>query len=437
MRDQTGKVIESVAACRQRGVVLPLVAVGMLAMLALAGLAMDASHALANKARMQNTADAAALAAAKTYDETADVVAGNAAALAIFGQNADGVGNHEMNVAFDGGEINIVIQWSQTLNPFVSTGVGPYVRVIATGLDVDASLSAIVGISEIPVGATAVAGPSPSIDNACNIAPLVVCANDPDDTDLFGFEANQLEVLKSSSGGTEEIGPGNYQLIRLDCPGGDCVRENLAGSWDGCLADDDIVETEPGNTVGPSVQGLNTRFNDYGGAGMNPEDYPPDVIIKQPQPPLQYDEENDAVTQGGAVVDETTIDYGWADYQADIVTRIRWSHDETVCQQSAKAAWRGDRGDRRRQPVAAVPGARDGGGDERLRRSHHADEVGTGGRATCRGQCNPRHDGHRPVAAGPGHAGTEPRRVRECYGDRYGEAVGFVRGERPGSGSWQ
>jgi Flp pilus assembly protein TadG len=322
MRDQTGKVIESVAACRQRGVVLPLVAVGMLAMLALAGLAMDASHALANKARMQNTADAAALAAAKTYDETADVVAGNAAALAIFGQNADGVGNHEMNVAFDGGEINIVIQWSQTLNPFVSTGVGPYVRVIATGLDVDASLSAIVGISEIPVGATAVAGPSPSIDNACNIAPLVVCANDPDDTDLFGFEANQLEVLKSSSGGTEEIGPGNYQLIRLDCPGGDCVRENLAGSWDGCLADDDIVETEPGNTVGPSVQGLNTRFNDYGGAGMNPEDYPPDVIIKQPQPPLQYDEENDAVTQGGAVVDETTIDYGWADYKADIAANI-------------------------------------------------------------------------------------------------------------------
>ncbi len=318
MRYGTGKVNSRASARRQRGVVLPLVAIGLLAMLAVAGLALDASHALANKARLQNTVDAAALAAAKVYDETADVVAGNAAALALFGQNADGAGNRELNAAYDGGEVSVVVQWSETLNPFVSTGIGPYVRVIATGLDIDTTLASVVGITEIGLSATAVAGPSPSINNACNIAPLVVCAQDPDDSDLFGFEPNKLEVLKSSSGGTEEIGPGNYQLIRLDCPGGDCVRENLAGSWDGCVTEGGTVETEPGNTVGPSVQGLNTRFNDYSGGGMNAETYPPDVIIQQPQPPLQYDEENDTVTQGGSVVDETTIDYGWADYQADI-----------------------------------------------------------------------------------------------------------------------
>lgn len=318
MRYGTGNVNSRASARRQRGVVLPLVAIGLLAMLAVAGLALDASHALANKARLQNTVDAAALAAAKVYDETADVVAGNAAALALFGQNADGAGNRELNAAYDGGEVSVVLQWSETLNPFVSTGVGPYVRVIATGLDIDTTLASVVGITEIGLSATAVAGPSPSINNACNIAPLVVCAQDPDDSDLFGFEPNKLEVLKSSSGGTEEIGPGNYQLIRLDCPGGDCVRENLAGSWDGCVTEGGTVETEPGNTVGPSVQGLNTRFNDYSGGGMNAETYPPDVIIQQPQPPLQYDEENDTVTQGGSVVDETTIDYGWADYQADI-----------------------------------------------------------------------------------------------------------------------
>ena len=225
MRYGTGKVNSRASARRQRGVVLPLVAIGLLAMLAVAGLALDASHALANKARLQNTVDAAALAAAKVYDETADVVAGNAAALALFGQNADGAGNRELNAAFDGGEVSVVLQWSETLNPFVSTGVGPYVRVIATGLDIDTTLASVVGITEIGLSATAVAGPSPSINNACNIAPLVVCAQDPDDSDLFGFEPNKLEVLKSSSGGTEEIGPGNYQLIRLDCPGGDCVRE--------------------------------------------------------------------------------------------------------------------------------------------------------------------------------------------------------------------
>ena len=49
----------------QGGAALVLVTIGMLAMLAVAGLALDASHSIANKTRLQNTVDAAALAAAK------------------------------------------------------------------------------------------------------------------------------------------------------------------------------------------------------------------------------------------------------------------------------------------------------------------------------------------------------------------------------------
>ena len=86
---------------QQRGAALPLVAAGMLAMLAIAGLALDASHALVNNTRLQNTTDAAALAAAKEYDDTIDIFAGNAAALSLFGINADGAGNHELNDAYD------------------------------------------------------------------------------------------------------------------------------------------------------------------------------------------------------------------------------------------------------------------------------------------------------------------------------------------------
>ena len=303
---------------RQQGVILPLVAIGLLAMLAIAGLALDSSHALANKTRLQNTVDAAALAAAKAYDQSDDISVGDAAAFSLFGLNADAAGNHEMDAAYESGGINIVIQWSETLNPFVSTGIGPYVRVIATDFTLDATLSSVLGVTDIDIAATAVAGPSPTINSACNIAPMVVCARDADDPNLFGFEENGLEVLKSAAGDGSAIGPGNFQLIRIDCPGGDCVRNNLAGSYSGCVGEGTTLETEPGNTVGPTVQGLNTRFGRYSGP-VSAEDYPPDVVVTQPDPPLSYDEENAQVIQNGTAVDNETIDYGWEQYTQDVV----------------------------------------------------------------------------------------------------------------------
>ncbi len=309
---------------RQRGIALPMVAAGLLAMLAIVGLALDTSHVLTNKTRLQNTTDATALAAAKKYDETADLIAANAAALSVFGLNADGAGNHELNDAYDADEISIVIQWSETLNPFVSTGIGPYVRVIAAGFELNNSLSSVLGISNIDMSASAVAGPSPTINMVCNITPMVVCAPDPDDPDLFGFSAGQLEVLKSASGkkgGKRKIGPGNFRLLRLGCPGGNCVRENLAGNYEGCISVDETVETEPGNTVGPTVQGLNTRFGVYEGA-MSSEQYPPDVVTVEPSPNLKYDSDSDVVTQNGTTVDDTTLDYGWDQYLFDVTNNI-------------------------------------------------------------------------------------------------------------------
>ncbi|VUX56309.1 conserved exported protein of unknown function, partial [uncultured Woeseiaceae bacterium] len=319
MRMRTSKNRSGNDRIRQRGVVLPLMAIGLLAMIAVAGLALDSSHALANKTRLQNAVDAAALAAAKAYDQSADIVIGDAAAFSLFGLNADAAGNQEMNAAYDSGEINIVIQWSETVNPFVSVGIGPYVRVIATDFTLDATLSSVLGVTEIDIAATAVAGPSPSINSACNIAPMVVCAKDADDPDLYGFEKNTLEVLKSAAGNGSDIGPGNFQLIRIDCAGGACVRDNLAGSYGGCVGEGTAVETEPGNTVGPTVQGLNTRFGVYSGP-VSSEDYPPDVVVTQPNPPLSYDDANEQVMQSGAAVDNQTIDYGWDQYAADVTS---------------------------------------------------------------------------------------------------------------------
>lgn len=51
---------------RQKGAVLPLLAIGMLAILGVAGLAIDTGHAHLNKSRLQNALDAAALSGART-----------------------------------------------------------------------------------------------------------------------------------------------------------------------------------------------------------------------------------------------------------------------------------------------------------------------------------------------------------------------------------
>ena len=55
---------------RQRGIIVAFTAVGMVALLALTGLALDMAHAFVNKTRLQNSVDAAALAAAKELDDT-------------------------------------------------------------------------------------------------------------------------------------------------------------------------------------------------------------------------------------------------------------------------------------------------------------------------------------------------------------------------------
>jgi hypothetical protein len=304
-----------------------LVIVALLAILAVAGLALDSSHALANKTRLQNAVDAAALAAAKVLSLASDTAQATAAANSLLGQNADGPGNHEFNDAYDAGEIAVTVQYSETLNPFVPGSLnGPYVRVIAQNFNIQTTLSKVLGVDQIPVAASAVAGPSPTIHYACNIAPLLVCADDPDpEADFFGFEPDELRVLKPQPGQHDDVGPGNYKLLRLDCgSGGACVRENMAGSYDQCLSDDQTVETEPGVTAGPTSQGFNTRFGEYAGGDVSPDVYPPDAVLTTPSEYLEADDstppkvfQGDVNNPDDEVVFGDDIDYQYSEYIED------------------------------------------------------------------------------------------------------------------------
>ncbi len=274
-----------IQSANQRGIVVPIVTIGLLALLAVAGLALDGSHALANKTRIQNTADAAALAAAKVLDQTEDTAQATAAALSVFAINADGAGNHELNDAYDGGDISVTVQYSETVNPFSpGSPVGPFVRVIATGFDTQTTLSRVLGVGNIATPATAVAGPSGPLGSGpgariCDVTPIAVCRPEDSEGNPAQFNVDDFHVLKPTGGHHDDIGPGNYKMLRLGCSGGNCLRHNIAGDYSDCVVHSDYVETEPGVTAGPTSQGFNTRFNRYEGGGLKASDYPPDLVI--------------------------------------------------------------------------------------------------------------------------------------------------------------
>ena len=302
---------------KQRGAVMILVVIGMVAMLGLVGLALDGGHMMLNKTRLQNAVDAAALSAAKELDLAGDTLLARNAAISAFGANGTAAGNSELGKAYDEGVIDLEIQFSATLNPFVpGTAPAEYVRVRARNFRLPVWFATVVGTTEKVVAATAVAGPSPTINTACNIAPMMVCGDPNAGPPFWGYTPGEPDVLKTSTSGSE-VGPGNFQLIRLgDNTGGADIRLALAGNYDGCASKDGTVETEPGNTVGPVVQGINTRFGVYEGPMAGKEStYPPDVITAQPSPPLSYDSAADTIYQGPlAITAADDLSYEYEDY---------------------------------------------------------------------------------------------------------------------------
>jgi len=309
-------------AGRERGAVMVLFVIALVAIIGMAGLALDGGHTLLNKTRLQNMVDAAALSAAKILDDTGDEILADADARDMFVRSATTGGNGEIGQAYLDGTLTVTVEFSSTLYPFMAgTSPAAYVRVRADNFTMPAWFSNVVGVTEKRAAASAVAGPSPTINMACNIMPMMVCGDPDAGPPFWGYTANEPDVLKSASnGGDFEVGPGNFQLIRLgDNTGAADLREAMAGNYDACFLPDDVIETEPGNTVGPVVQGLNTRFGQHLGpmSGME-STYPADVVTTQPIPPLGYESETDSVTYEGVPVTDTSGFYNYEEYSDDV-----------------------------------------------------------------------------------------------------------------------
>ena len=333
----------SATRAQQRGASMVFIVIGLTAMLAMAGLALDTGHTMLNKSRLQNATDAAALAAAKIFDDTKSTALGGVEAATAFQRNASTTGNSELAAAYANGSgtITLTVQWSATLNPFTpGSPIGPYVRVIASGFIRPTFLLGVAGIANTTVGATAVAGPSPSINQACNLVPMMVCANTTAGAAAnWGYTVNAPTVMKLAAPGGGTVGPGNFQLVQL--PGGsgaNWVRQNLAGGYGSCNSIGDQLNTQPGDETGPVADGIDTRFGDYNGNLHGDQAlYPPDVITTQQSPALTVNTSSSGcsssspcIQQGtnGPIITPSNINliFNYQTYSAELATPADYTY---------------------------------------------------------------------------------------------------------------
>ncbi len=302
---------------QQQGNILVLFCVGLLAMLGTASLALDGGHILLNKSRLQLLADSAALSGATqimqggTHDDARQAV------VDILTENLNHSAFKEIAAELDLSTADnlssavaqyLTVDFSHRPDPFSVTtdSTAEYVRVRLDNLPLNNFLAQVLGITK-EVDAAAVAGPSTALQECySNLVPFVVCGANNDPTDNFGLPTNELQLLKISSNTASEIGPGNFQLIRLDGSfGADDVKKALAGEdYNGemCFSADTSsesgqIDTEPGNSVGPVAQGLNTRMGEWHGGQLNPIDHPRDLnICEGDHIPLTADDELDTAS---------------------------------------------------------------------------------------------------------------------------------------------
>ncbi|MDQ3754306.1 MAG: hypothetical protein M3371_06190, partial [Acidobacteriota bacterium] len=177
---------------------------------------------------------------------------------------------------------NITVLFSRNLNgPYVSAsaakGDARNIRFVQVTLPPSAVSSTFAGSvigSSINLNATATAGMSVPLNTFCDYIPVTAIDNDPN----YFFPGNTYTIRRPPGGAIE---PGNYQVLAVDGTGSNLVQQGLANGVRNCVGAGSYVRTEPGVNAGPVRQGLNARFGDYGGGGLDPATSPPDENVQE------------------------------------------------------------------------------------------------------------------------------------------------------------
>lgn len=261
----------------QRGSVLAVSALGMLALILAAGLAVDISHLYVVKAELQNAADASSLAGASALNSSAaGITAATDRAVTV-------MNNYEFNktgITIGRGDVKFAVNFNGPyMDEATARGAAANVRFVSVDVPPKAVgiffAASALGKNSIDLTQKAVAGMSVSPNVFCEWIPLSVI-----DDDANPMQPGSTYTIRAGPG--NKVSPGNYQILAPTGRGGSATREDLAHGVNECAEPGTVytVDTKPGVSAGPVRQGLNTRFDDYN-AGLDPETAPPDLNVKE------------------------------------------------------------------------------------------------------------------------------------------------------------
>jgi hypothetical protein len=301
---------------RQQGIALVIFAIGLVVIIGIAGLALDLGSTMLDDARLQNAMDACALTGAQVLVDTeGDTTEASDEAKRTFDKNLQHLDDDDWS--------DVAVEFSDTLEPFNKDSYSSprYVRCAVRDYSYKSRLAKILGIENLGLNVTAVAGLVP--ETLCNPAPLMVCGDTNDDCEpcedneepctCYGFEvykkdssdqkecylkacppgkpcSETFQVATSDycgaqvddpfGGGKGDPGPGNFQYLDMECDSGktgkNCIGEVFRGGGgvlvNGCAADDSGVVSEPGNAPNLIRKDFNTIFDGPNADPVN--DYP-------------------------------------------------------------------------------------------------------------------------------------------------------------------
>jgi Flp pilus assembly protein TadG len=264
----------------ERGSILAMSALGMLSVLLAVGLGVDISHFYLAKTELQNAADASSLAAASAINSNpSGIVEGTTRAVTAMNSYEF----NKTNITFP--RSNVL--WAVNLDgPYMSEAAASaaavatnirFVKVTTPDSPVGVSFAAMVLGSSKNLSATATAGLSVPLNTFCNFIPLSVLIDD-DTTKLI---PGTVYTIRAGTGGSPS--PGNYQILAIAGRGGVDVGYGIGAGVDACAKAGETysVDTKPGITAGKVRTGINSRFDDYQGSQLDPNQEPPDTNVKE------------------------------------------------------------------------------------------------------------------------------------------------------------
>ncbi|MDT5157017.1 MAG: hypothetical protein QOH51_1374 [Acidobacteriota bacterium] len=282
----------------ERGSVLAISTLGMLALLLATGMCVDVSHLYLVKNELQNAADSAALAAAASLnsDDGGITKATDVAVSALnnyeFNKKGATVTRTDVRFAVNLGDFDAGIDYNETGAKAVASKIR-FVKVTVPAKPVNIFFASVVLGGSHNIGAEAIGGMSVAPNYFEHILPVtVITSNDGQDI----LPGNMYTIRRAPG---SFVSPGNYQILAIDGSGASDDRTGLANGVQKEVGVGDVVQTKPGVSSGAVRQGINTRFGDYGG-GLDPAQYPPDMNVQENITYQQYLDTQQAGGQAGA-----------------------------------------------------------------------------------------------------------------------------------------